>query len=159
MLYEIWKPCVCILWNNCLLISLCPVSHFSPSISPRTQRIDTQWNRVKVFWEMLRNNLSVIQHREYFLGWGFDLFLFAPYNENLWIFSTIIFGKIWEQREFPANSESSLSSGCTASNHYLGESLIQDVRIQPAMKRWKGKGGQETKENGRALAHLAKSAT
>lgn len=159
MLYKIWKPCNCFLWNNCLLISLYSVSHFSWSTSPSTQRIDPQWNQVKIIWEMLGNNLLVTQHGECYLRRGTDLFLFVLYNDNLWNFFTIIFGKIWEQGVFPANRESSFLSGCTASNQYLGESLIQDARIQPAMKRWKGKGEPETKEDGRALAHVLKTAT
>lgn len=100
MLYKIWKPCDCFLWNNCLLISLCSVSHFSSSISPRTQRIDPQCNQVKIFREMLGNNLSVTQHGECFLGWGVDLSLFVLYKDNLWIFSTIIFEKYENKGDF-----------------------------------------------------------
>lgn len=88
-----------------------------------------------------------------------SLFIFVPYNDNLWFFSTIIFGKIWEWGGFPANCQSSLLPGCITSNHYLGESLIKDARTQTTTKRWKGKREPETKEHGRGQTHVLKTAT
>jgi len=103
---------------------------------PTRNRSPVESNQLKSSPEKCSETISQSYNIENLTHWrGENVFSFVPYNYIYEFFSIIIFGVIQSKVDFQENDESSLLSVFTASNQYLGESLIQDARIQLSMKR------------------------